>query len=149
MDVQHNRNLQHGTILIVTMWIALVLAAMLLVFARTMRVELLASANALAAAQAESVAQGARAFLIAQVAGTDGTSRPRQDVSCEAVPVGSGYFWLLRPSTDDGEAYARWNPLQTTIDLYRENAAKPEVIKLWKQVTKPPKKIKYKFFDDR
>lgn len=94
-----------GTILIATMWIVLVLAGLVLVFARRMRVEVLASANQLAAAQAEWVARGALAFMIAQVDGTDGTWRPGSELSCEAVPVGSGYFWLLHPDPADGSSY--------------------------------------------
>ena len=96
-----HEGLRRGTVLIVTMWVVLVLAALVLVFARSMRVELLASANQLASAQAECIARGALAFVIAQVDGTDGTRRPDADVSCEAVPVGDGYFWLLRPDPED------------------------------------------------
>ena len=68
--------------LIIAMWVVLVLAGLVLVFARGMRVETIASANQLAAAQTEWVSRAAIAFVTAQVDGTDGTRRPGEDVSC-------------------------------------------------------------------
>ncbi|HNQ34830.1 MAG TPA: type II secretion system protein GspK [bacterium] len=94
-----------GTILIATMWVVLVLAGLVLVFAHRMRVEVLASANQLAAAQAEWVARAGLAFMIAQVNGTDGTWSNDEALSCEAVPVGNGYFWLLHPDPEDDWSY--------------------------------------------
>jgi len=96
---------RRGTVLVVTMWITLVLAGLVLVFGRSIRVEVLTSANQLAAAQAEAVARGGLAFLLALVDGTDGTRRPGTDVSCEAVPVGDGYFWLLCPDPEDDRSW--------------------------------------------
>jgi len=73
---------QKGTVLIVAMWVMLVLAGLVMVFARGMRVETIASANQLAAAQTEWVSREALAFVTAQINGTDGTRRPGEDVSC-------------------------------------------------------------------
>ena len=97
---------RRGTVLVVAMWIIVVLAGMVLVFGRSMRVEALAAANRLAANQAEWVARGALAFLMAEVDGTDGTLRPGEGISCEAVPVGGGYFWLLLPDPEGSSSTA-------------------------------------------
>jgi len=90
----------NGTVLIVAMWIVVVLAGLVLVFGRSMRVEMAASANHVAALQADAIAQGALQFVLAEVDGTSGvyTTDP---VACEAVQVGDGLFWILNPSLDD------------------------------------------------
>jgi len=94
-----------GTVLILTMWIVLILAGLVLVFGRAMRVEVSASANHVAALQAEAVAQGALRFLVSQVDGTDGNYVPDAGTSFEAVPVGDGFFWMLNPAVDDDRNY--------------------------------------------
>jgi type II secretory pathway component PulK len=95
----------NGTVLIVVMWIVLVLAGLLLVFARTMRVELIASANHVAELQAESAARAALQYVLSQVDGTDGALLPLPAAGYEAVQVGDGFFWLLDPSLGDDRAY--------------------------------------------
>jgi len=90
-----------GTVLIAAMWIALVLAGLVLVFGRSMRVAALSAANRRAAMEAEWIARGALAFLLAETDGTDGTTEPGVDIAMEAVEVGAGYFWLLRPNPED------------------------------------------------
>lgn len=94
-------------VFIVALWIVLTLAGLVLVFARAMRVEILAAANRLSDARAEWIARGALAFVIAQVDGWDGTAAylPGENLVCEAVPLGEGYFWLLRPGPDDDVNY--------------------------------------------
>ena len=87
-----------GTVLIVTMWVVLVLAGLVLVFTRAMRVEGMASANYVATRQAEAVARGALRLVVASVA--DGNTA-LETMDWEAVEVGDGYFWVLRPDDDD------------------------------------------------
>jgi len=94
-----------GTVLIVAMWIVLILAGLVLVFGRAMRVELGASANHVAGLQAEAVAQGTLQFVLSQVDGTQGAYTPDVSVTCHAVQVGDGFFWILNPSLDDDTAY--------------------------------------------
>lgn len=95
-----------GTVLILTMWIVLILAGLVLVFGRAMRVEVLTSANYVAGLQAESVARGALQFVVSQVDGTEGNYVPEDGVSFEAVPVGDGFFWILKAGLDDEHSYA-------------------------------------------
>ena len=103
-----------GAVLIVTLWIVLGISAMVLVFARSMMVELSASANQVAALQADAVAKGALQYVIAQLDNTTGTPPDPTVVPFEAISIGAdattgtgsvsaspnGYFWVLRPPGD-------------------------------------------------
>lgn len=100
------RNQESGTVLIVTMWIVLVLAGLVLVFSRSMRVEAIASANYLASLQAEAVARGAVQFVLSQVKSDESSSTLEGEDLYEAVQVGEGLFWMLRPSFDDDRTYS-------------------------------------------
>jgi len=97
------RDARAGTVLIVTMWIVLVVAGLTLVFTRSARVEALASANHVAALQASAVADGAVQYLVGVLDGADG-SMP-EDVLCQAVGVGEGYFWILGPRLEEDDTY--------------------------------------------
>jgi len=100
-----NSRPRNGTVLIVVMWIVLVLAGLVLVFARAMRVELIASANHLAQLQAETVARAGLQYVLSQVDGTDGSPLAVPDTGYEAVQVGEGFFWVLNPSLDDDSTH--------------------------------------------
>ncbi|HOL66580.1 MAG TPA: type II secretion system protein GspK [bacterium] len=95
-----------GSILIVTIWICLFLAGLVLVAARSARVQAMATANRLAGAQAEWIARGALALVLSQIDGTDGRRRVGEEINWEAVPSGPGYFWLLKPDLEDEHQYA-------------------------------------------
>jgi type II secretory pathway component PulK len=94
-----------GAVMIVTLWIVLGIAALVLIFARSVTVELFASVNQVAALQADAVAKGALQYVIAQLDGTDGTPPDPGQIPCEAVSVGAGYFWILRPPGDTETGY--------------------------------------------
>jgi type II secretory pathway component PulK len=96
---------KRGTVLIVSMWIVLVLAGLILAFARTARVEAIEAANCLAAAQAEAVAAGALQYALANVQSAQGSPAALADLLCEQVQLGDGYFWLLQPRPIDGHTY--------------------------------------------
>jgi hypothetical protein len=99
---------RRGTVLVAAMWVVLILAALVLVFARTMRVELIASANRLAAEQASAIKRGAEQYVLSPVEGTTGAPKTIVEAAAEAMPVGEmpvangdrkplGYFWIIRP----------------------------------------------------
>jgi type II secretory pathway component PulK len=92
-----------GTILIVTIWVVLVLAGLALVFARSMRVAAIVSANHVASLEAECIAAGAAQYAKAKlVASSQEESSDLMDSeSYEAKEVGKGYFWLLRSNLED------------------------------------------------
>ena len=90
-----------GTILIVTLWILVVLAGLVLVLAQTVRVEGLCSANGLAAQRAAAVEQGAIQYVIAGLDGCMGQPPSETDLVCQGVHVGNGAFWIVRPDPDE------------------------------------------------
>jgi type II secretory pathway component PulK len=94
-----------GSVLIVTMWIVLVLAGLVLVFSRSMRVEAIATANHISSSQADAIAQGAVQFIRARLNEEDETLKLEGETPYEMIPVGEGYFWLLRPNLEDHRAY--------------------------------------------
>jgi type II secretory pathway component PulK len=89
----------------VTMWVVLVLAGLTLVFARTMRVEAIASVNYVSALKTEEIARGAVAYVQARLQEEDETLMLEGEDPYEAIPMGDGYFWLLRPNLDDDGTY--------------------------------------------
>jgi len=95
-----------GVILIVTMWIALALTSMLLVFARTVRVHLAISANTLSEARAEWIARAGLAYTISLINSSEGKGFPYPSTSFEAIKIGDGYFWLLNPDYDNSSTPA-------------------------------------------
>lgn len=92
---------RRGTALIVTMIVCFALAGMVLALCRSMRVELMAAGNQVAAVQADAIVRAGEQYVLG-VLTTEG-----QDVvdlaedQFSAVPVGDGYFWVMRPDYDD------------------------------------------------
>ncbi|HUV65442.1 MAG TPA: helix-hairpin-helix domain-containing protein [Sedimentisphaerales bacterium] len=96
-----------GTILIVTMWVVLVLAGLALVFARSMRVAAIVAANHVASLEAECVVAGAAEYAMAKLIASEEeeTSVLMDSEPYEAMQVGKGYFWLLRPNLQDDREF--------------------------------------------
>jgi len=96
-----------GTVLIVTIWVVLVLAGLALVFARSMRVAALVSANHVAALETECIAAGAAQYIRARL--TSGDEEEADDADIEdaykGMQVGEGYFWVLHSNLEDDDAY--------------------------------------------
>ncbi len=95
-----------GSVLIVTMWIVLVLAGLVLVFSRSMRVEAIASANYVSAVQAETIARGALQYVQAKLLTEEEETLllESRDVY-EAVETRGGFFWILHPNLSDDRNY--------------------------------------------
>jgi type II secretory pathway component PulK len=94
-----------GAVMIVTLWIVLGISALVLIFARSVAVELFASANQVAALEADAVAKGALQYVIAQLDNSDGAIPDPTTFPCQAVSIGAGYFWILRPPGDTETGY--------------------------------------------
>jgi len=96
-----------GTILIVTIWVVLVLAGLALVFARSMRVAAIVAANHVASLEAECVVAGAAEYAMAKLIASEEeeTSVLMDSEPYEAMQVGKGYFWLLRPNLQDDREF--------------------------------------------
>lgn len=91
---------RRGAIFITAMAVTVMLAGLALVFTQSMRTEVLASANRSAAAQAEAVEQGAEQWVLAQVEANVPDALTITEIPAEAIQVGDGYFWILRPNPD-------------------------------------------------
>ena len=94
-----------GTVLIVTIWIITMLASLVIVFAYFIRVESLATANSIASVQAETVANGAISYIFSMLSADRDLSVSYASKPYEAVQVGQGYFWVLRPNLADDRNY--------------------------------------------
>lgn len=116
-----------GTILIATIWVLLVLAGLVLVLARTMRVEALASASRVSAQHAGAVEHAALQYVLAHVDGLSGRMPDADEMPCEGVQVGEGAFWILYPAHPDAPKTQRFGLVgeSSKIDL---NAATKEMI---------------------
>ncbi len=99
------RRPRHGTIYVLALGVTVVLTSMVLVFARNMRTESLASANRLSAAKADAVEQGAEQWVLAQVGTYQNDALTITQIPAEALQVGDGYFWLLHPNPTTDQAY--------------------------------------------
>ncbi len=100
-----------GGILIIAIGTMLALSGLVLVFARQIQVELLVSGNLEAELQADAIVRGAAAHVLNQLVTnkTVNFATPSQidiEIQSEAVALGDGHFWILRPNPDDEHQYA-------------------------------------------
>lgn len=94
-----------GTVLIVTIWVVLVLAGLALVFARSMRVAAIVTANHIASLHAECAADGAMQYVLAQLLLGDQTTVLEGSTPYEGMQVGNGYFWVLRSNLEEDRTF--------------------------------------------
>jgi type II secretory pathway component PulK len=96
---------RRGAILVVAMWIMIILVSVVLVLARSMRVEGTAAANRQSLLEAVHIERGAEQFVLAQVDGSKGDAVTVLSAEAEAMPLGNGYFWILRPDPETDQSY--------------------------------------------
>jgi type II secretory pathway component PulK len=99
------RNGRRGTVFVAALWVTLALAGLVLVFARSMRVEYSASAHHAAALGASLVERGAEQYVLAVVEAAGGDVRQVVEAPAEAMRVGDGYFWILRVDPESPSQY--------------------------------------------
>lgn len=96
---------RRGTILIVTLVLVFVLAALVITLAQWVRADAVVSANVAAAREATLVERGAEQYVLALLA--NAKANPNEPVEAldesyfMAVPIGEGYFWIVRPDYND------------------------------------------------
>ncbi|MGD0539894.1 MAG: type II secretion system protein GspK [Tepidisphaeraceae bacterium] len=100
-----NMRRDRGMIFVTALGIIVILTALVLVFAQSMRTENLASANRRSDAQADAVEQGAEQWVLAQVDAYTTDAMTITQVPAEAIQVGSGYFWILQSDPDSDQDY--------------------------------------------
>ena len=94
-----------GMIFITALWVTIVLSALVLVFTRSMQVEMIAAANRSTRNQVSAIERGAEQYVLSQVDNTDGDTSLITSAAAEAMQVGNGYFWIIRPDPDDVNSY--------------------------------------------
>src|SRR5438876_8443168 len=91
------RSREHGSVLIIVMWVAFGLVSVALYFAHSMTYELRASDNRSAGVEAEQAIEGAARYVnyVLTTSGTNGVTPNPANYLCEGVPVGDARFWLI------------------------------------------------------
>jgi hypothetical protein len=96
---------RQGVIFVTTLCVMLLLTAMVFVLVRNMRVESLASGNRASGAQAAAIEQGAEQYVLSMIDQCNGVAVTVTSAPAEAMPVGTGYFWILRPWPDTDQTW--------------------------------------------
>lgn len=99
---------KRGAAYVVALMVTTVLAGMVLVFAQEMRVESDASANRVSQTQARWIAAGALEAVRGDLAYVISLGEaPRLDrVGTQAIQLGDGLFWLIKPNAEDDRELA-------------------------------------------
>ncbi|MEX0775578.1 MAG: helix-hairpin-helix domain-containing protein [Phycisphaeraceae bacterium] len=97
---------RRASVLLLAMAVLMVLTSMALTFSRGMRVESSAAEFYVAQLQADAIARGAAEYVRSLVSNTNGTLPADEEIEAEAVPLGDGYFWLIRSDPQDDRAWA-------------------------------------------
>ena len=95
------RSSRRGSILVVAMILLFAIAAVALVLGQSMRVEMIAAGNAARAREAAVIQRGAEQYVLALLAQSTDPVEELEDRHFEAVQLGEGYFWILRPDWGD------------------------------------------------
>lgn len=90
-----------GSILIVAMVVVFALAGLVLALARTARVDAALAANSGATRQADAIERGAEQYVLAMLTNYRDSLDDFAQSDFAQVPVGDGYFWIVRPNYDD------------------------------------------------
>lgn len=102
---RHPSRLRRASVLILAMAVLIVLTSLTLLFARGVRMEAAGSANYVGSLQAEAVARGAAEYVRYQLQDAAGRLPDDSELRAEAVPIGEGYFWLLKSTGDDDRTW--------------------------------------------
>ncbi len=97
-----------GSILIVTIWVIIALAALTLAVSVQVRSAALAQANRTAGMQAAAAEHGAEQLLLAMVDQKMYNRMEQQtdltdNISLQAMRLGNCYIWVIKPTYDDGQ----------------------------------------------
>jgi type II secretory pathway component PulK len=92
---------RRGAILVAAIVVVFALAGMVLVLCRRMSIEAIASANQAAAVQASGVERGGEQYVLGVLVDTTESPLTVPEEDFQAVQVGQGYFWVIRPDYGD------------------------------------------------
>jgi type II secretory pathway component PulK len=118
------------------MWVTIGLAAMVLVLAEAMRVEMVSSANEYSALQAQAIEEGAQRYVLSQVGSLSGGQVPVDaNVPCEGIRVGQGAFWIIRPDPDSTQTQTMTFGLVDEASKVNLNSAPLSVLEMLPDMT--------------
>ncbi len=109
-----------GAILIVALIIITTLFFVVLTLGTSMRVEIQAAGNASASAQAAEVEKGAEQYVIGLLNSGYGITTPLTEDLFQQIPVGDGYFWIVRPDYND-ESLPLWGLVEENAKININN----------------------------
>jgi len=92
---------RNGAILIVALVVTFTMCGMVLMLCQEMRTESVAAGNRAASASAQAIERGAEQYLLGMIASEGQDVTTVSEDQFDAVQVGDGYFWVLRPQYDD------------------------------------------------
>jgi DNA uptake protein ComE-like DNA-binding protein len=92
---------RRGAIFIAAMWVLIALVGLVMVMSRWARVEIKASGNRLAAAEAAMAARAGEQYVLSQIAATGTDATFSQQPVPEQVEVGGAYFWIVRSDREN------------------------------------------------
>jgi len=94
---------RHGFVLVIVLWIALGLVAVVLLFGEGMKMEYRAAANSAGGYEADQAIAGARRYLLYSLSQltTPGTIPEVATYPVEDVPIGDSAFWLVGRTDQD------------------------------------------------
>ncbi len=101
----YTRMHRRGAIFITALGITVVLSSLVLVFAMNMRTESLAAVNRMDAAKAGAIELGAERWVMAQIESSGNDAMTITQTPAEAMGLGDGYFWIIRPDADSDQNY--------------------------------------------
>jgi type II secretory pathway component PulK len=86
-----------GSVLIIVLWIAIGLVAIILYFANSMTLELRASDNRMSGLAADQAIEGAARYVAYALENyaTNGAMPTNAQFTCENVPIGDSHFWII------------------------------------------------------
>ncbi|MCY2931852.1 MAG: type II secretion system protein GspK [Planctomycetota bacterium] len=92
---------RRGAVLIVTMWVLIVLAGIVMALAANVQVEADCTAGDASRAQAEAIEAGAVQYVFSRADNLKGKMPMDTDMPAEGVRLGEGAFWIIRSTPDD------------------------------------------------
>ncbi|AQQ09129.1 comEA protein [Sedimentisphaera cyanobacteriorum] len=95
------KNNRKATVLIVTIWVTLLLAGLVIIMGRSLRVDALFAAGSLSTVKCEAAAEGAVDYCLSRISSEQESSVEYEQTPFEAMRVGDCYFWAIKPDLSD------------------------------------------------
>src|SRR5690242_5562029 len=108
-------HVENGSVLIIVLWVAIGLVTLALYFAHTMSSELKASANTVAATEADMAIEGAARYVSNILANVQPGYMP-ENLHCTNIAVGNARFWIIGRATNSDTQATFQEPTWGLVD---------------------------------